>query len=123
METGQVPPGGGVPSPGGGAGHTGRRAKRRPGYERGEPETFIDGRHANAAGGTIRQPGAAKSFNPTPGMLGSQKHKPAEEHDHGQWELPTTAPTPEGFPDKVEDSKFTRRDGVQFEVRRRKGGA
>jgi hypothetical protein len=84
---------------------------------------FVDHRKANAAGGAIRQPGTAKSFDAMPGMLGSQKHRRAEDDDHSQWELPATTPTPEGVPDTVEDSKFTRRDGVQFEVRRRKGGA
>jgi hypothetical protein len=120
---GQPPLGGGVPGGGSGTGHGGGRGKRKPRYERGEPEMFIDGRQKNAAGGTIRQPGAAKSFDVMPGVLGSQKHKPVEAHNPSNWELPATTPAPEGFPERVEDSKFTRSDGVQFEVRRRKGGA
>ncbi len=120
-EHGQIPPGGMPGSVVGG--HGSRKSRRTSGYERGEPDMFVDHRQANAAGGAIRQPGTAKSFDAMPGMLGSQKHRRAEDDDHSQWELPATTPTPEGFPDTVEDSKFTRRDGVQFEVRRRKGGA
>jgi hypothetical protein len=118
---GETPPGNAVPpGVGGGTRAGGHRGKKKPAYERGEPDTFADERTANAAGGTIRQAGAPKPFDPLPGMLGSQRPKPTEEQQHEAWELPETAPSPEGFPDELKS--FTRKDGARFEVRRARGG-
>jgi len=117
---GDAAPGNGMPpSVGSGAGTNGRRAKKKPGYEQGEPDTFVGGGTANAAGGTIRQPGAPRSFDPPPGMLGSQKHKPTADQQHEAWDIPETAPSPEGFPEELKS--FTRKDGARFEVRRVRG--
>ncbi len=125
-----VPPGGdpGVGNslpPGGHAGHGGqrRRGRKRSGYERGEPDTFVDGRYANEVGGNIRGTGLERPTDPGPAVIGSQKHRHTDDQGHSQWELSQTAPSREGFPDEFQEGSFRRKDGVQFEVRRRVGGA
>jgi len=52
-------------------------------------------------------------------MLGSQKHKPTADQQHEAWDIPETAPSPEGFPEELKS--FTRKDGARFEVRRVRG--
>lgn len=114
------PPAGGIPGAGGAAGQPDRRGRRRPGYERADPGTFVDSRPGNAAGGKLPTPGGTPRFAPLPGTVGQQKPKPAEDDPHRDvWEVPETR-SPEGFPEKL--ATFTRRDGVTFEVRRARGG-
>lgn len=112
---GQVPPGGMV-HPGGAAGHGGRAGKKKPGYERGEPDTFRDSRHGNAAGGEVRNSERRSAFDPLPGMLGTQRHQAGEQRRQ-PWEVPEPAPLPAGFPEELRDFKHS--DGTQFQVRRR----
>ncbi|MGH3656564.1 MAG: hypothetical protein ACRDUA_07885, partial [Micromonosporaceae bacterium] len=113
--TGGVPPGGMPHSGAGGAGQDGRAGKKKPGYERGEPDTFRDTRGANMSGGEVRGAARGERFKPLPGMLGTQRQHAAQER--APWEVPEPAPVPEGFPDELRD--FKRPDGTQFQVRRR----
>ncbi|MGH3715201.1 MAG: hypothetical protein ACRDT4_17315 [Micromonosporaceae bacterium] len=55
-------------------------------------------------------------------MIGSQKQKPTEADGQSDWELPKVSPSPQGFPEELNDGTFRGKDGVQFEVRRRSRG-
>lgn len=108
----------GPPGTGGQVGESSGPAKRKRRYERAEADTFVDKRFGNSAGGRLPTPGEPGRFAPLPGTVGNQKHKPAAD-DPRRWEV-DTRPSPEGFPEKLET--FTRRDGVTFEVRRKRSG-
>ena len=116
-------PGAMPPGAHGGAGRPGRGSPgRRTNYEQGEPDTFRDTRHRTKP--VLGQPSnPAKPVATDPGVIGQQKQKPAETGQRGQWQQPQPAPSPEGFPDTLEDGTFTRRDGAKFTVRRRGSGA
>ncbi|HEY3117812.1 MAG TPA: hypothetical protein VGK54_13795 [Chloroflexota bacterium] len=126
---GAAPPGG-EPSPASGVPpsiheHRGqsRRGKKKPGYERGESDTFVDGRFANVTGGELRAPSRERPVDAGPGVIGNQKRKPADAPGQSPWELPQSAPAPEGLPEEFQEGTFRGKGGVQFEVRRRVGGA
>ncbi len=108
----------GPPATGDPAGESSGPARRKRRYERAEADTFVDRRFGNAAGGSLPTPAQHIDFAPLPGTVGNQKHKPAADDPHG-WDV-DTRPSPEGFPEKLET--FTRRDGVTFEVRRKRSG-
>ncbi|MGH3734595.1 MAG: hypothetical protein ACRDT6_03070 [Micromonosporaceae bacterium] len=115
---------GGVPhAPGGagaGAGGGGGRPGRRTRYEQGDPELFVDKR-ARAKPVIGQQPDPGRPVDAGPGVIGTQKQKPAApEHTERLRPAPKPAAT-EGFPDEVKDGSFTRRDGARFTVRRRSG--
>lgn len=107
---------GGTGGPGGGRDGPGRRTN----YERGEPDLFVDKRH-RAKPVIGQQPTQPKPVNTGPGVIGQQKRKPAD--TERQEQRPQTTPSPQGFPDKLEDGSFRSRDGAQFTVRRRGSGA
>jgi len=114
------PPAGGVPATGGTSGQPGGPGRMKPGYERAEPDTFVDERSRNPAGGKLPGSREATRFAPLPGMVGQQKAKPAMDDQQGTWSGSETR-SPEGFPETLQS--FTHRDGVTFEVRRsRRGG-
>jgi hypothetical protein len=111
-----MPPQG--PGSGGPSGEPYGPARRKRHYERAEADTFVDKRPRNAAGGGLPIPEEPGRFAPLPGTVGNQKYKPVA-NDPRTWGV-DTRPPPDGFPEKLET--FTRRDGVTFEVRRRRGG-
>ncbi|MGH3734247.1 MAG: hypothetical protein ACRDT6_01255 [Micromonosporaceae bacterium] len=115
-----VPPGGGRPG-----GDDGRRGRKKPGYERGELDTFVDGRRGNAAGGEVRR-AAERPWKDGGRVLGGQKVKRTEEEAAREWELPpvaaTAEPATDGLPDTVRDGAFRAPNGAQFKVRRRGNG-
>jgi hypothetical protein len=130
VRPGAVPPGGGlgagtgVPAGvHGGHSERNRRGKKKPGYERGQPDTFVDGRFGNEVGGELRAESRERPVDPGPAVIGNQKHKAAEDDVRRQWELAETTPSPDGFPEEFREGNFRGKDGVQFEVRRRVGGA
>jgi len=108
----------GPPGAGGPVGESSGPTRRKRRYEQAEADTFVDRRYGNAAGGRLGTPGEPGRFAPLPGTVGNQKHKPAADEPR-EWEV-DTRPSPEGFPEKLET--FTRRDGVTFEVRRKRSG-
>ncbi|MGH8882253.1 MAG: hypothetical protein ACRD0P_33720, partial [Stackebrandtia sp.] len=93
---------------------------RRTNYERGEPNLFRSNRQGAkpVIGQQAAQP---KPVAAGPGVLGQQKQKPAEV-ERQEPQRRKAAPTPEGFPDKLESGTFKGRDGTQFSVRRRASG-
>ena len=124
-----VPPGGesgtgtGIPpSVHGGHGGKNRRGRKKPGYERGESDTFVDGRFGNEVGGELRAASREMPTDPGPAVIGNQKHRLAEEPCESQWELQRSTPSPEGSPEEFREGRFRGKDGVQFDVKRRVGG-
>ncbi|MGH3659887.1 MAG: hypothetical protein ACRDUA_24875, partial [Micromonosporaceae bacterium] len=127
-----IPPGTGPGTPGTPGGHGGagggpggRGGRRLTDYERIEDE-FVDNRRANQAGGLIRGAHSRpSSVDPGPGVLGSQKHRPAEATGQNRGPQPETTapPTPQGFPDELKNGSFKQKDGTQYTVRRRGSGA
>lgn len=116
---GSPPPPGGIPTAGGMSGQPGGPSRMKPGYERAEPDTFVDSRSRNPAGGKLPASGEATRFAPLPGMVGQQKSKPAVDDQEGKRPGSETR-SPEGFPETLQS--FTHRDGVTFEVRRSRRG-
>jgi hypothetical protein len=74
-------------------------------------------------GGELRAESRERPVDPGPAVIGNQKHKAAEDDVRRQWELAETTPSPDGFPEEFREGNFRGKDGVQFEVRRRVGGA
>lgn len=98
------------------------RRRKKPGYERGEPETFIDGRPRNPRGGIIRPATAAPApvvVDPGRGIIGASKRRDNVEQNE-PWSVPEPVMPPTSAPDTGQETK--RNEEYRHEVRGSRSG-